>query len=138
MICSINLKIIYIYIIILNISFASSDSLRFLNYNIYGLNKFYTYLFPNKSIDNNKDRIKLIFEESNKYDIVFFQENWSYQNLLKEIMINHKLVIAEKTNFILKKNPKRSSGLNFAISNKFNIDYVEEILYSECNGYFKN
>ena len=137
---SINLKIVFItfYLFFLDICFANSDTLRILNYNIYGLNRFFTTLFSNKIIDKSQDRIKSIFEESNKYDIVFFQENWSYQNLLIKVMKNHKIIIAENTNFSIKKNPKRSSGLNFAISNKFNIDHVEESLYSECNGYFSN
>ena len=137
---SINLKIVFIalYLFFLDICFANLDTLRILNYNIYGLNRFFTSLFPNKIIDKSQDRIKSIFEESNKYDVVFFQENWNYQDLIVKVMKNHKIIIAENTNFSIKKNPKRSSGLNLAISNKFNIDHVEEGLYSECNGYFSN
>ena len=140
MIYNIKFKIISIlfYLIISDICFSNSDTLRILNYNIYGLSTFYTILFPNNVLNQSKDRINSIFEESNKYDIVFFQENWNYQNLLREVMKNHKLIIAEKTNFIIKNNPKRSSGLNFAISKKINVDDVDENLYTECNGYFTN
>ena len=139
-ICNINFKTRHIifYLIILNLSLANSDTLKILNYNIYGLHPFYTSLFPGEIIDRDNSRIKSIFLESKKYDIVFFQENWSYQNLIKKIMHNHQVIVAEKTNFIIKKNSKRSSGLNFAISKNIDIVSIEDNLFSKCNGYFSD
>ena len=139
-ICNINFRIRHIifYLIILNLSLADSDTLKILNYNIYGLHPFYTSLFPGKFTDKDNSRIKSIFLESKKYDIVFFQENWSYQNLIKETMHNHQVIVAEKTNFIIKKNPKRSSGLNFAISEDIDVVSIEDNLFSDCNGYFSD
>ena len=133
MICNINFRTIYIifYLIVLDICLANTDTLRILSYNIYGLNPILTK-------DKSSERIKSIFLESEKYDIIFFQENWYYQTLITEILNDHKVIIAQKTNFIRKKNPKRSSGLNLAVLNNINIDYFEENLFSECNGYLSS
>ena len=133
MICNINFRIIYIifYLIVLGVCFSNSDTLRILNYNIYGLNPILTK-------DKSSERIKSIFLESEKYDIIFFQENWYYQMLVAEILNKHNVIIAQKTNFIRKKNPRRSSGLNLAVLNNINIDYFEENLFSNCNGYLFN
>jgi len=133
MICNINFRVIHIilYLIVLDVCLANTDTLRILNYNIYGLNPILTK-------DKSPDRIKSIFLEAEKYDIIFFQENWYYQMLVTEILNNHEVIIAKKTNFIRKKNPKRSSGLNLAVLNNINIDYFEENLFSECNGFLFN
>ena len=131
-----NIKFVYNYyfiFILFSLCFPHLDTLKILNYNICGLHPI--LIDSDKIKDNNKYRIEDIFNESKEFDIVLFQENWIYQDLIRKIMNEHKIIISEKTKFIIKDNSKRSSGLNLAFNSSFNIEYYEESLFSDCNGY---
>ena len=122
-------KLIIIFLI--HFCFSNPQRLDILSYNIYGLNPIFIK-------DKSSDRIKKIFEVSKNYDIIFYQENWFYQDLLFENFDKYNIIIGSKTKFIQKNNPKRSSGLNVIIKENINIYKYEEHSFSTCNGWLFN
>ena len=130
-----NIKLLILILISFTLVF-SSTTFKLLSYNIYGLHPI--LLNSNFKKKNPKNRIETIFEESKFFDIILLQENWFYNDMIQRIMIDHQILISEKTNFFIKKNNYRSSGLNIALSNDFDIIHNEHILFSDCNGYLSN
>ena len=113
-----------------------SDTFKLLNYNIYGLHP----ILISKKVKkiNPENRIEIIFKESNFFDIILFQENWFYNDLILSTMKDHYVLISEKNNFLINNNVHRSSGLNIALSSNFDVIHNEHILFSDCNGYLSN
>ena len=121
-------KYLIIYIFLLgSICIPNQEILSFLNFNIHGLP-------PIVNGFNDSKRVNHIFNNSKKYDIVLFQENWAYQEILPYFFDDHKIIIGEKTKFCKKNNPKRSSGLNIMVKNNINISSHSEYLFEQCNG----
>ena len=121
-------KYLIIYFLILgNICMPNQETLSFINFNIHGLS-------PIINGFNDSKRVKHIFDKSVKYDIVFFQENWVYQEILPDFFDDHSIIIGERTKFCKKNNPKRSSGLNIIVKNNIKIKKYNEYLFEQCNG----
>ena len=127
-----NHQILFLWFIFSCFLYSNQNIIKVINYNIYGLPPILTK-------DKNSDRIKFIFENtSKKYDLILFQENWIYQNLLEDYFYNHAIVIGNKTKFIKKNNPKRSSGLNIIANQNIIIQKYNEYLFDVCNGWLSN
>ena len=127
-----NNKIILFYFIFFCFLYATQDTIKVINYNIYGLSPIFTR-------DKNSDRIKFIFENvSKRYDLILFQENWVYQNLLSEYFNDYDIIIGSDTKFIKKNNPKRSTGLNIIANNNIKIKEYNQYLFNRCNGWLSN
>ena len=105
--------------------------LNVLSYNIHGLPNILT---PYK----NSNRIKEIINEVNSYDLIFLQENWVYQDLIKNNFSNNKFIIGGKNKFTNKDKPRRSSGLNIITSDKISIYDYQEYQFKNCNGWLVN
>ena len=130
-----NIKILILFLINFMLVFPS-DTFKLLNYNIYGLHP----ILISKKVKkiNPENRIEIIFKESNFFDIILFQENWFYNDLILSTMKDHHVLISEKNNFLINNNVHRSSGLNIALSSNFDVIHNEHILFSDCNGYLSN
>ena len=110
--------------------YSGENVVKVISYNIHGLPPIFTK-------GNDKERIKFIFENTyKKYDLILFQENWVYQNLLYSYFKNN-FIISDKTNFKRKNNPKRSSGLNI-IYNNIILEEHSQHLFKVCNGWLDN
>ena len=130
-----NIKLLILLLINFMLVFPS-DTFKLLNYNIYGLHP----ILISKKVKkiNPENRIEIIFKESNFFDIILFQENWFYNDLILSTMKDHHVLISEKNNFLINNNVHRSSGLNIALSSNFDVIHNEHILFSDCNGYLSN
>ena len=130
-----NIKLLILLLINFMLVFPS-DTFKLLNYNIYGLHP----ILISKKVKkiNPENRIEIIFKESNFFDIILFQENWFYNDLILSTMKDHYVLISEKNNFLINNNVHRSSGLNIALSSNFDVIHNEHILFSDCNGYLSN
>ena len=127
-----NSQIFFLCFIFICFLYSSQNIVRVINYNIHGLPPMFIK-------DSNSDRIEFIFENvSKKYDLILFQENWVYQNLLFEYFYDHEIIIGSETKFIKKNNPKRSSGLNIIANENIEIQKYSEYLFNGCNGWFFN
>ena len=125
-------KILFFYFIFICFLHSNQNIITVINYNIHGLSPILTK-------DKNSDRIKFIFENtSKKYDLILFQENWIYQNLLSEYFYDYKIIIGSETKFIKKNNPKRSMGLNIIANSNIDIEKYDQYLFDTCNGWFSN
>ena len=84
-----NNKILFFYFIFICFLYPNQNIIKVINYNIHGLSPILTK-------DKNSDRIKFIFKNiSKKYDLILFQENWVYQNLLSEYFHDYTIIIGE-------------------------------------------
>ena len=100
----------FIINIIIGSSFALSNqyTFNFLGYNIHGLHPLIT-------LDNSRERIKKIFEKSKVYDIILYQENWIYQDLLDDYFNDFMVIKGKMTNF---KNKKKTLIFSLMEQNK--------------------
>ena len=127
-----NNRILFFYFSLSCFLYSQNDTIRVINYNIHGLPPIFTK-------DKNSNRVKSIFENvSKKYDLILFQENWVYQNLLSDYFHDYKIIIGNETKFIKKNNPKRSTGLNILANSSIKIKEYKQSLFNTCSGWFKN
>jgi len=127
-----NSRIIFLCFISVCSLYGSQNIIKVINYNIHGLS-------PMLIEDKNCDRVESIFENtSKKYDLILFQENWVYQKLLSNYFNAHKIIIGNRTKFVKKNNPKRSTGLNIIANSKIKIEEYNEYLFDACNGWLAN
>ena len=120
----------FFYILLFYLSFnivQPNNSIDIINFNIHGFGKFIGGC-------KIKENINTIIDKINIYDIIFIQENWRYNNLFREKLINHQLVQAHNK----KKGSSFSSGLLIAINNNIDIVSNNEIMFDDCNGIIAN
>ena len=120
----------FFYIILFYLSFnilKANNSIDIINFNIHGFGKFIGGC-------KIKENINAIIDEINIYDIIFIQENWRYNNLFREKLRNHQLVMGHNK----KKYSSFSSGLLIAINNDIDIISDNEIIFDNCNGIIAN
>ncbi len=126
------IQALFICFILICFLYSNQNIIKVINYNIYGLP-------PILIKDKNSNRIRSIFEKtSSKYDLILFQENWAYQNLLPEYFYDYQIVIGSNTRFVKKNNPRRSSGLNIIANSNIEIQKYNQYLFDECNGWLFN
>ena len=58
------------------------------------------------------------FKKSKVYDIILYQENWAYQDLLDDYFNDFIIIKGKMTKFKNRKKSRKSSGLNIIINNK--------------------
>ena len=114
---------IYLSILIAALfSFALSKDIQLINFNIHGFN-----------FKSTKNKISEILNNVSSYDIIFFQENWSFQNKIQNTLKDYFLISSIKKSRI-----KQGSGLMIAIKKGYSIIDFEEVYFKECNGIIFN
>ena len=126
-------KFIKLLLLFLMMGFIKSENsvINILSYNIQGLPDLFTSY-------KNPNRIEEIIKNINNYDLVLLQENWVYQDIIRDNFSKDTFIISSKNKFNKKNNSKRSSGLNIIVSEKLKIQNHEEYIYSDCNGWLFN
>ncbi len=126
-------KFIKLLLLFLMMGFIKPENsvINVLSYNIQGLPDLFTSY-------KNPNRIEEIIKNINNYDLVLLQENWVYQDIIRDNFSKDIFIISSKNKFNKKNNSKRSSGLNIIVSEKLKIQNHEEHIYSDCNGWLFN
>ena len=113
-------------------SLLFSQELNLLTYNIHGLN-------PILAGDDPYKRIPIILSKITEYDIIFFQENWIYDNSSFSSLLNsYNVFTTSDSKFfwpINKAINSNGAGLSLAISTSIDIIYSDEYLFENCSGW---
>jgi len=98
-----------------------SEPLKIISFNIQG--------FKGK---NKSNKISEIIKNIKEFDIIFIQENWTYDNKFLNELNNFKFISSGGKNIF------HSAGLTIAFKNKFELLDFEIKKYNECNGFIFN
>ena len=113
-------------------SLLFSQELNLLTYNIHGLN-------PIIAGDDPYNRIPKILSKITKYDIIFFQENWIYDNSSFASMLDsYNVLTTSDSKFFWPINKvfnPNGAGLSLAISKSIDIIESSEHLFENCSGW---
>ena len=113
-------------------SLLFSQELNLLTYNIHGLN-------PILAGDDPYKRIPIILSKITEYDIIFFQENWIYDNSSFSSLLNsYNVFTTSDSKFFWPINKvinSNGAGLSLAISKSIDIIYSDEYLFENCSGW---
>ena len=113
-------------------SLLFSQELNLLTYNIHGLN-------PIIAGDDPYNRIPKILSKITKYDIIFFQENWIYDNSSFASMLDsYNVLTTSDSKFFWPINKvfnPNGAGLSLAISKSIDIIESSEHLFKNCSGW---
>ena len=113
-------------------SFLFSQDLNLLTYNIHGLN-------PIIAGDDPYNRIPIILSKITEYDIIFFQENWIYDNnSFSSMMESYNVFSTSYSKFFWPINKlinSNGAGLSLAISKSIDLIDSSEHLFEYCSGW---
>ena len=113
-------------------SFLFSQDLNLLTYNIHGLN-------PIIAGDDPYNRIPIILSKITEYDIIFFQENWIYDNnSFSSMLDSYNVFTTNVSKFFWPINKvinSNGAGLSLAISKSIDIIGSSEYLFENCSGW---
>ena len=113
-------------------SFLFSQDLNLLTYNIHGLN-------PIIAGDDPYNRIPIILSKITEYDIIFFQENWIYDNnSFSSMLDSYNVFTTNVSKFFWPINKvinSNGAGLSLAISKSIDIIGSNEYLFENCSGW---
>ena len=113
-------------------SFLFSQDLNLLTYNIHGLN-------PIIAGDDPYNRIPIILSKIAEYDIIFFQENWIYDNnSFSSMMESYNVFSTSYSKFFWPINKlinSNGAGLSLAISKSIDLIDSSEHLFEYCSGW---
>ena len=113
-------------------SLLFSQELNLLTYNIHGLN-------PILAGDDPYKRIPIILSKITEYDIIFFQENWIYDNSsFSSLLDRYNVFTTSDSKFFWPINKvinSNGAGLSLAISKSIDIIYSDEYLFENCSGW---
>ncbi len=113
-------------------SFLFAQNLNLLTYNIHGLN-------PIIAGDDPYYRIPIILSKITEYDIIFFQENWIYDNnSFSSMLENYNVFTTSDSKFFWPINKvinSNGAGLSLAISKSMDIIDSNEYLFDNCSGW---
>ena len=113
-------------------SFLFSQNLNLLTYNIHGLN-------PIIAGDDPYNRIPIILSKVVEYDIIFFQENWIYDNnSFASMLQSYNVFTTSDSKFFWPINKvinSNGAGLSFAVSKSIDIIDSNEYLFENCRGW---
>ena len=102
-----------------------------LSYNIHGL--------PTVFGKEQKQKIRQVINKSASHQIIFYQENWIYQNkLFKNMLMGHSSYVGKESKYPKKLqkilNPN-GSGLTTCVRKTYKVLSYKEILFKDCSGY---
>ena len=113
-------------------SFLFSQDLNILTYNIHGLN-------PIIAGDDPYNRIPIILSKITEYDIIFFQENWIYDNnSFSSMLESYNVFTSSDSKFFWPMNKlinSNGAGLSLAISKSIDLIDYSEYLFESCSGW---
>ena len=113
-------------------SLLFSQELNLLTYNIHGLN-------PIVAGDDPYNRIPKILSKITKYDIIFFQENWIYDNSSFASMLDsYNVLTTSDSKFFWPINKlinSNGAGLSLALSKSIDLIDSSEYLFEYCSGW---
>mgnify|MGYP001437517376 CR=1 FL=1 len=113
-------------------SFLFTQNLNLLTYNIHGLN-------PIIAGDDPYNRIPIILSNITEYDIIFFQENWIYDNnSFSSMLDSYNVFTTSDSKFFWPINKiinANGAGLSLAISKSMDIIDSNEHLFENCSGW---
>ena len=113
-------------------SFLFSQNLNLLTYNIHGLN-------PIVAGDDPYNRIPIILSKIVEYDIIFFQENWIYDNnSFSSMLQSYNVFTTSDSKFFWPINKiinSNGAGLSLAISKSMDVIDANEYLFKNCSGW---
>jgi len=113
-------KIFFLFVI-LELGF-SSDYIKIINFNIHGF-----------KTTNCKNKVLEIINNVSNNDLIFFQENWSFEVEVKNSLNQFNFIFSNKKSKII-----QDSGLSIGVNKKYKIIDYEEIFFDSCNGLLFN
>ena len=113
-------NLIYLFIIIEFV--FSSDYIKIINFNIHGFNTI-----------GGKNEVLEIIKNVSSNDLIFFQENWSFENEIKNNLNQFNFIFSDRKFKII-----QDSGLVIGVEKKNQIIDYEEVFFENCNGLLFN
>lgn len=120
-------RFIYILLFISYFVPSENNNLNIVSFNIHGFGKIISGF-------DVKNKINLIIENIFDNDIILIQENWKYYDLIKDKLVDHKLLFSSERKNIF----SYSSGLFIGLNKEIDIIDNKHIFYNDCNGVIFN
>jgi len=106
----------------------SITTLLVVSYNTYGLSSCITW-------DDSKHRAEQISKRLNKYDLVFLQENWCFNDELQKHTDHSYIARGRTTDYFFSSFGCCDCGDGLLTLSNYEIVHQERVVFDQCNGW---